>query len=234
MRRVAALALAGALAAAPAAEARAPAVEQMVVFRSGKAVAKRTSSRGVLVTVGRRRCAAGTGTALAALVRSKVARLRLRDFGACSRRARDGGGLFVSGVGRDRNRGRHGWVYKVGRKAATAGAADPTGPFGTGRRLRPGQRLTWLYCRLGSSGSCQRTLELRATPEPGGAATTVRGYDDQGRGVAVEGATVRLGAATQVTDANGVARFAIAPGSYRAYATKPGLVRSFGERVVVR
>jgi len=62
----------------------------------------------------------------------------------------------------------------------------------------------------------------------------VRGYDDRGHGAAAVGAAVRLGGATQLTDANGVAHFAVAPGSYRAYASKKGLVRSFGERVVVR
>jgi hypothetical protein len=232
MRR-AALVLVVLLAAAPAAEAGAPAVQQLVVFRSGKAVAKKVSSKGVLVTVGRRRCAAGTATALAALARSKAGRLRLRDYGSCSKRAADGGGLFVSGLGPDRNRGQNGWTYKVGRKAASAGAADPSGPFGSGRRLRSGQRVTWFYCRL-LGGGCQRTLELKAASEPGGAAASVRGYDDQGRGVAVAGASVQLGGATQVTDASGVAHFAVAPGSYRAYASKPGLVRSFPERVVVR
>ena len=147
------------------------------------------TARKALVRVGGRRCAAGAGTALAALVRSHVGRLRLRDFGSCSRRPRDGAGLFVRGIGPDRNRGRDGWVYKVGRRVATAGAADPSGPFGRGR-LRGGQRVTWFYCRLGSRG-CQRTLVLRLRSEPGAVVATVRGYDDEGEGVPVEGATVR-------------------------------------------
>ena len=236
MKRRAAAALgatAAALAAAlPApAAAAAPVVEQMVVFRDGSAVAKRVAARGVLVRIGRRRCAAGTGTALAALVRSRPGRLRLRDFGSCSRRAADGGGLFVSGIRGDRNRGRNGWVYKVGRKAATAGAADPEGPFGRGR-LRSGRRVTWFYCRLVAQ-SCQRTLELRATGQAGGVAVSVSGYDDEGRGVRVAGATVRLGSASQPTDASGVARFTLPAGSYRASATKPGLVRTYPQRVAV-
>lgn len=232
MRRAAAFALAGLLAGAPAADAAAPTVHQMVVFRSGKAVAKRVPARGVMLAVAGRRCAAGTGTPLAALVRSRAGRLRLRDYGSCSRRARDASGLFVSAIGADRNRGRSGWIYKVGRRAATAGAGDPTGPFGTGRRLRSGQRVTWLYCRLAATG-CQRTLELRATPEAGGVAIAVRGYDDDGRGALVDGATVELGSARATTDASGVARFTVPPGSYRARASKRGLVRSFDERVVV-
>jgi hypothetical protein len=216
----------------PSAAQRGPVVRQMVVFRSGRAVTSRVSSRGLRARVGRKRCAVAGATALAALLRDPPARVRLLDFGSCSRRARDGGQLFVRGIGRDLNRGQDGWVYKVGRRAATAGAADPAGPFGRGR-LRAGQRVTWFYCHL-VRGGCQRQLELRAAPEPGGVAVTVRGYDDEARGVRVAGATVRLGSAEQVTDAAGVARFAVDPGSYRAFAEKAGLVRSFTERVVVR
>ncbi|HEX2234476.1 MAG TPA: hypothetical protein VHG69_14055, partial [Thermoleophilaceae bacterium] len=171
-------------------------------------------------------------TALAALLRDPPARVRLRDFGACSRRARDAGQLFVRGIGPDLNRGQDGWVYKVGPRAATAGAADPAGPFGHGR-LRANQRVTWYFCRL-VRGGCQRTLHLKATPEAGGVAVTVLGYDDEGRGVRVQGATVRLGSTEQVTDANGFTRFQVPPGRYRAFAEKPGLVRSFTEPVAVR
>jgi hypothetical protein len=172
------------------------------------------------------------GTALAGLLRRPPGRVRLRDFGSCSRRPRDGGQLFVRAIGPDLNRGRNGWVYKVGARAATAGAADPAGPFGRGR-LRANQRVTWYFCRL-TSGGCQRTLELKAAPVAGGVEVTVLGYDDEARGVRVAGATVRLGPAEQVTDASGVARFAVDPGTYRALAEKSGLVRSFTERVVVR
>jgi hypothetical protein len=212
--------------------AKSPVVQQMVVFRSGRAETSRVSTGGLRVRVGRKRCAVAGGTALAALLRDPPARVRLRDFGACSRRPRDGGQLFVSAIGADVNRGNDGWVYKVGRRAATAGAADPTGPFGRGR-LRAGQRVTWFYCRL-VRGGCQRSLELQAALEPGGVAVTVTGHDDEGRGVRVAGATVRLGSAEQVSDAAGVARFAVDPGTYRAFAHKPGLVRSHSERVVVR
>jgi hypothetical protein len=210
--------------------AAAPLVRQMVVFRNGDAVTKTVRARRVLVRVGRRRCAAGDGTALAALVRSRPGRLRLRDFGSCSRRPRDGTGLFVAAIGRDRARGQRGWVYKVGRRAATAGAADPSGPFGRGR-LRSGQRVTWFYCLR--AGDCQRTLAVRARPEAGGIAVTVRGYDDDGRGVPVAGATVRAGGATGSTGPDGAVHLALTAGSYRVVATKAGLVRSFAERVEV-
>jgi len=157
---------AAALAAATAAPAAAT-VRQMVVFRSGKSLTKDVSARSVRVRVHRRTCAVPGRTALAALVRSHPGHIGLRDFGSCSRHARDAGGLFVRSIRHDRNKGRDGWVYKVGRKAATAGAADPTGPFGTGRRLRSGQRVLWFYCRLSSAGSCQRALAVRPSPEPG-------------------------------------------------------------------
>jgi hypothetical protein len=241
VRRVALLVLAAGAALVPGASAadrvahaarRAAVVEQLVVFSSGHARQGRVSTRGVLVRVGRRRCAVPTGTALAALVRSRVARVRLRDFASCSRRARDAGGLFVRAIGHDRNHGRSGWVYKVGGKAATAGAADPSGPFGRGR-LRSGQRVTWFYCR--DATNCQRTLAMRARADGGGAVTvTVAGYDDRGRGVRVAGALVRVGTARAVTGSDGVARLTVAPGRYRAFAVKRGLVRSFSERVLVR
>jgi hypothetical protein len=229
MRRAVLLcAAAAALAAAPA-EAK---VHQMVVFRSGRAVTKDVSTRGVRVKVHRRRCAVPTRTPLAALVRSRVGRIGLRDFGSCSRHARDASGLFVRSIGRDRNKGRSGWAYKVGNKAGTAGAADPTGPFGTGRRLRDGQRVVWFYCVLRSRG-CQRSLAVRVTPQPGALSVKVVGYDDEGHGVLIDGATVAAGSKTALTGADGRARIALPSGRYRVHAEKKGLVRSFSERAEV-
>ena len=230
MRRVALLLAVLAAMGAPA-EAAVPKIRQLVVFRDGSATSDTVSTRAARVRVEGRRCVAGDGTALAALVRSRPGRIGLRDFGACSLRPRDGGGLFVRSIRGDRNRAQHGWVYKVGRRAATAGAADPAGPLGRGR-LRAGQRVTWFYCRL-RDGGCQRTLELSWRAEPGALVTTVRGYDDDGRGVPVEGATVRAGGAEALTDATGEARLALPAGRHRAVAEKPGLVRSFAERVEV-
>jgi hypothetical protein len=211
--------------------ADAPEVRQLIVFRDGSAASETVSTRATRVRVEGRRCNAGDGTALAALVRSRPGRLRLRDFGSCSHRPRDGGGLFVEAIRNDVNRGRNGWVYKVGRRAATAGAADPAGPLGRGR-LRDGQRVTWFYCRL-REGGCQRTLALSWRTEPGTLIATARGYDDEGRGVPVEGATVSAGGVTALTDASGEARLALPPGSYRATAEKEGMVRTFPERVEV-
>ena len=61
-----------ALAAPPAAGAAAPKVQQLVVFRSGQALQKMTGTGTATVRVRGRRCAAGGGTALAALVRSQT------------------------------------------------------------------------------------------------------------------------------------------------------------------
>ena len=219
-----------ALASPPAAGAAAPKVQQLVVFRSGEALQKTVGTRHASVAVRRRRCAVGDGTALAALVRSRAGRLRLRDFGACSARPSDAAGLLVIGIGPDRNRGQKGWVYKVGRRAAAAGAGDMGGAFGRGR-LRAGQRVTWFYCMR--AGDCQRTLEVRAAPSSGGVLATVRGYDDAGDGVPVEGASVSAGGVTGLTGADGRVQLALPSGRHRLVARKDGLVRSFTERVEV-
>jgi hypothetical protein len=223
---LAALVAAGA-GAAPAAAAK---VRQMIVFRDSHALTKRVSTDATKVTVAGRRCAVAGRTPLAALVRSHPGRIRLRDFGACSSRPSDAAGLLVTGIGGDRNHGQRGWVYKVGHRAATAGAADPSGPFGHGR-LRAGQRVTWFYCVRATD--CQRTLAVRATPVDGGLAVRVLGYDDAGEGVPVQGARVGAGGVTAVSGPDGRAQLALAPGSYRVVARKAGLVRSFAERVTV-
>ena len=92
--------------------------------------------------------------------------------------------------------------------------------------------MTWFFCRL-RDGGCQRTLGLAATVEPGAVSVTVRGYDDEGRGVPVEGATVSAGSVTAVSGADGSARLVLPPGRHRLVAAKDGLVRSFGEGVTV-
>ena len=181
--------VAAALAAAPA-QAAAPRIEQMVVPRSGDPLVHTVRAAAQRTRVSGRRCAIPEATPLAALIESPVRGVRLRDFGSCSVRARDAGGIYVSAIGSDRARGQSGWVYKVGNRLATAGAADPTGPFGRGR-LREGRRVTWFYCRL-RGGSCQRTLVLTHAPPTadGDVVVRVRAYDDEGRGTPATGATV--------------------------------------------
>ena len=178
------------------------------------------------VTVAGRRCRVGAATPLSVLAATKL-KLGLRDYGRCGKRPRDAAGLYVARVKREREKGRGGWVYKVGRRTPSLGAADLT------RRLRDGQRVTWFWCEQDDSGGCQRTLEARpdrTTAAPGETLTvTLRGYDDQGRGIAVAGATVTLGSATAISDAAGAAVLTVPaePGEHRLEATRDGLVRAF-------
>jgi hypothetical protein len=215
------------LVAAPAA-AEAKSVTTMVVgktrvLKDAKAVALVKKRR---VKVGGHRCTVAGTTALGALAALHMT-LRLHDYGSCGRRPADASSLFVKRIGPDANRGQDGWVYKIGRRSPGTGAADTTG-----RRLRNHDRVLWFWCHAQSDGGCQRTLE--ATPDRSSAApgeqlrVTVRGYDNDGRGALVEGASVTLGGATALTGADGVATLTVpAAGRLRLTAAKDGLVRSF-------
>ncbi len=235
MRRALLAALAGALCWAPAAQA----AEVMVVGRD--AVLKEASTvafKARTLKVGRRTCNVGSRTPLSLLAATRLP-VRARDQGICGRSARDAGTIYVEAVAGQRERGRGGWVYKVGRRAGTAAAADPSGSFGTGRLLRASDRVLWFWCEL-AEGGCQRTLEVRASARTvargGTLRATVRGYDDRGRGVAVQGATVRLGAASATTDARGTATLG-APATTRRVrltAERAGMVTAFPVRVTVR
>jgi hypothetical protein len=179
-----------------------------------------------------RRCRVGAATPLSVLIATKL-RLGLRDYGRCGRRPRDAAGLYVTKVRNEREKGRGGWVYKIGRRTPSLGAADLS------KRLRDGQRVTWFWCEQDDSGGCQRTLEARperTTAAPGETLrVTVRGYDDFGRGVTVEGATVTLGSATTVSDASGVAVLTVPAetGAHALQATRDGMVRAFPVEVTV-
>lgn len=223
----------------PVAAAAAPTVEAMVVGRAAVlAPVAAVRAAAVTVRVGARRCRVGEATPLAVLAavrRGGGPAFRIRDYGTCSSRPRDAGGLFVNRIGPDANRGQNGWVYKVDGRAGTTPAADPSGPFGTGRRIRTGQRVLWFWCVMGAGG-CQRTLVVSAprTVAPAGSLTVrVRGLDDRGRGVAVAGATVTAGGRTATTGADGTA---VLPGPWSGTvaveASKPGLVTSFPEEVL--
>ena len=231
---IAAAALAAA-ALAPGAASAAPRVHQLVVFKDGSAKQKKVTTEGTKVRVGRKRCGVPAATALAALVRSRVAALKIKDYGDCSPRPSDAGGLYVRQIRRDRARGQNGWVYKVGNRVASAGAADASGPFGRGR-LKRGARVTWFYCRLSNrTNSCQRTLGVKARALGGGRLrATVRAYDDNGRSRLVRGATVRAGGKVAKTNARGAATLQLEPGRRRMWASAKGRVRSFEETVVVR
>jgi hypothetical protein len=200
------------------------------VFRSGKAELDSVRAKPTTARVGSRRCAVGRGTALAALLRSGVAKVGLRDYGSCSDRAVDSNGLFVRQLGPDPNAGQSGWVYKVGRKAATAGAADSTGPFGHGL-IKDGQRVIWFYCLVASK--CQPTLAVKVAPGAGGVSVRVTAYDDRGKGRPAGGVTVHAGPLTATTDSSGLATVATGRGTFEVYADGAGAVRSFPQRVSV-
>jgi len=213
--------------AAPAATVTTMVAGKTHVLREAKPVRIVDERR---VKVGGRRCTVSGATPLGVLAGAGLP-LRIRDYGRCGRRAADAASLFVSAIGAERNRGPDGWVYKVGRRVASAGAGDRSG-----RRLRGGDRLLWFYCRMQRAGGCQRTLE--ATPDRAAAApgetvrVTVRGYDDQGRGVVVPGAAVRLGSSTATTGADGVAELSVpASGRLALTATRAGMVPAFPREV---
>jgi len=228
--------LVAAVACAGSADARVK-VDVMVVGKSAVlAGPKRVAVPERTVRVAGRRCAIPSRTPLSALAATKLA-YKLKDYGACSRRVRDAGSLYVRSVAGERAAGRDGWVYKVGRRAGSGGAADLAGAFGTGKRLRRGADVLWFWCVKDAGDSCQRTLEARpAGPATPGAPlrVVVRGYDDNGDGVPVEGATVRLGDQVAVSAADGSATvIAPASGGASLSAEKAGLVRSFPVRVRV-
>jgi hypothetical protein len=238
MRRLVVIVAALAL-AAPAAPASAAQVNVMVVGKSRVLRGpKHVTLKQRTVTVGHRRCRVGAATPLSALAAMRL-KLRFRDYGHCTRRPADASSLYVTSVAGRRERGNGGWVYKVGRRAGTTAAADLSGPFGTGRRIHGGQRITWFWCELQQSGSCQRTLEVRpahSTAEPGGVLrVTVRGYNDQGNGVAISGATVRLGSATATTGAGGIAVLPVPDtrGTRKLRATRAGTVPAFPREVTI-
>jgi hypothetical protein len=238
MRRLLGLLLVGGVLAAPAVTDARPKVHVLVVGKSAVlAGPERVALKPRTAPVGGKRCSIGRATPLSVLAGTDVS-FSLEDYGACSRRARDAGSLYVRKIGPDRERGRDGWVYKVGRRAGSGGAADPAGSFGTGRLLRAGQRVLWFWCVKDAADSCQRTLAVTPAArrvEPGAPlSVTVRGYDDDGDGVRVAGATVRLGESAALTGADGVATLtAPAAGRYRLRAEKPGTVVSFPVRVAV-
>lgn len=241
MTRSAALMALGIVLSAMTQSASAASVEVMVVGPAGLLKAPtRVRPAERTISVAGRRCAVGAATPLAALLTLRLP-LEIRDYGSCGRSSHDAAGLFVRRVGGYRNRGQNGWVYKVGRKAGTAGAADPSGSFGDGRRLRDGQRVVWFWCVLDAAEQrCQPTLEIspaRRRARPGEALRVrVRGFDDSGRGGAVPGATVSLGEARATTGAGGFASIAVPrqeSGTAELTAEKPGAIRSFPTEIAI-
>jgi len=155
---VAARGAAGAKASAVAVAAAAPRVATKVVGKRGTVFGARTvTAAGTTVKVGRKRCTVPSGTPLAALIAADRAggpAVKVSDYGSCGSAA-NAGGLYVTQVGRDRRSGQSGWVYAVDGRVGSAGAADPSGPFGSGR-LRSGQKVVWFWCA--KAGACERKV----------------------------------------------------------------------------
>ena len=89
-----------------------------------------------------------------------------------------------------------------------------------------------------SAGGCQRTLVVSAPARVGpGArvAVAVTGEDNNGRAVAVRGATVTLGGLRATTDSHGHATLTAprAAGGYAVSASARGLVPAFPQAVAV-
>lgn len=209
-------------------------INQMVVFRDGHARVSQPSMAAATATVGRKRCAVAGATPLAALIRSGIGPLSLRDYGSCSKRPGDAASLFVAAIGPDRNKGSDGWVYKAGNVLGTAGSADPSGPLGRGR-LRAGAHVTWFWCHVTTrDNGCPHTLAVAATPGNGSLSVKVRRYDDRGKGFAAVGATVHAGSATATAGSGGVARLTLPAGRYSVFADQTGRIRSFPVKAEVK
>jgi hypothetical protein len=226
------------------AAASGPSVQSMIVGTGGRVLfsARTVIAGATAVRVGRKNCAVAVGTPLAALLAVRRAGgpgFALRDYGSCGSSPANSGELFVYSLAGEKNSGQSGWEYKVDDVSGSTGAGDPSGPQGNGRRLRSGDRVLWFWCQA-SHGGCERTLEASAaasTLSRGRALTvTVEGFDNEGRGVPVAGAIVRLGSDFASTGAGGRATL-IAPsarGSFQMSASRAGLVPSFPETIVVR
>jgi hypothetical protein len=123
--------------------------------------------------------------------------------------------------------------------AGSTGAADLSGARGDGRRIRSGAHVLWFWCNA-SGGGCQSTVDLRpsATTVSRGArlGVTITGYDNEGHGAPAVGAVATLGLDFASAGPHGEATL-IAPGTpgrYALSASRPGLVPSFPETIVVR
>lgn len=197
-----------------------PTVQMMVVGKRRTLLAARSVTlKPTSITIGRHRCSVAAGTALAGLIDARL-KPRVTNAAGC-----DPASMFVMKVGPDANHGFAGWEYKINHTSPSPSAGDPGG------RLRAGQQLVWFWCARASA--CQRTLALtvsgnRLMPTD---RVTVTGYDDNGHGTHVAGATVHVDSTTVTTGADGTATVTVAPGRHTLYATKNGLVQSFPETV---
>jgi hypothetical protein len=217
---------------------------RVMVVGAGNVVLAQPRSIGAgaaTVRAGSRSCAVAAGTPLAALTELHLAggpSFAVRDYGHCTSSPRDSGQLFVYSLDGERNHGQNGWEYKVNNRSGTTGAGDPTGAQGNGQLLAAGSQVLWFWCQA-FAGGCQRNLALSAAGSvSGGGLLPVRvtGYDNYGRGAAMAGARVRLGASSAVTGGAGsvMLRAPSRPGTYALTASRPGSVPAFPVSVTVR
>ncbi len=212
------LAAATASVATPAtsAAAKPPTVEMMVVGKARTVMAARSVAlKANVVTIGHRRCNVAAGTALAGVVDARL-KPRVTNGAGC-----DPASMFVTKIGSDANHGIAGWEYKIGHTSPSPSAGDPGG------RLRAGQQLVWFWCTRASA--CQRTLALSVSGNrlSAVARVTVTGYDDNGHGTRIVGATVHVDSTTATTGPGGTATVLLTPGRHSVSASKTGLVPSF-------
>ncbi len=169
----AALAPAGLPAAAAAkgkrAASKAPLVEVTLVTRAGTLLGPlQVRAREARLKVGSRRCTIAAGTPLAALAALQakkaagVPALKATDYSGCGSKPSSSNGLYLRAVGKERAAGPDGWIYDVNGRRGTSGAADSAGPFGTGKRLKNGQRVNWRWCHADTDpdGGCGPELRL--------------------------------------------------------------------------
>ncbi|HEV2923684.1 MAG TPA: hypothetical protein VGW98_06605 [Solirubrobacteraceae bacterium] len=224
--------------------ARGPSVQSMIVGRGGSILsrARNVTASATTVRAGRATCAVAAGTPLAVLAAVRHSGgpvFALRDYGRCGSSPQNSGQLFVYSLGGESNRGQSGWEYKVDHVSGSTGAGDPTGPKGDGRRLRQGADVLWFWCNA-FAGGCQRTLDIAASATTVSRRAllnvTVNGYDNEGRGSPIAGAIVTLGSDFASTGTGGNAALIAPgiPGRYSLSASRPGLVTSFPETIVVR
>jgi len=221
-----------------------PRVQSMIVGAGGTILshAQTVTAGATSLRVGGKRCTVAAGTPLAVLAALRHRGgpgFALRDYGRCGSSPVNSGQLFVYSLGGERNRGQSGWEYKVDRLAGSTGAGDPSGSRGDGRRIRSGAHVLWFWCDA-SGGGCQRTLDVKPSAvsvnRGGSINVTITGYDNEGRGSPAVGAVATLGSDFASTGSHGEATLIApaTPGRYSLNATRPGLVPSFPETVVVR
>ncbi len=200
---------------ASAAAAAAPAVQLQVVGKSAiLAGPKKVTATSFATVVGagskRRNCTIAAGTPLAALKASGIT-FGLKDFGTCSRKTVDSASLYVDSVRSVVGTGMQGWSYKVNNRAGTAGAADPSGPFGAGL-LKSNARVLWFWCVYDpTTYACQRNLVITAPVKASvGKAFTVsvKACDDSNTCIAASKVRVSLDGVQSIETTNtGTASF---------------------------